>query len=549
MNYASRALFLQEHESIMRSRFDPIVNKICGRTQGTKEEYENIYRLIVSGTILYSRLGSSKRLAIIREATSILQTYLPMPDMPMFCSLPPDERKEKFFQLVELVLGTRVYNFSLGFGGEGIDNCLYLKLAAFDTNCETLPNVAAVEAERMGLSRSLLKAATINARQLASYLRHVRCELVDIDDDRRKDKQLLVGILGEVLNCLRTGSNLSDADLQNQILDLARVWTRFKENTTFIALVSNILNSLQEFSFRRYVLLEESRLLNLIHRAEIISDEKWKNATAQVQPRNENKSKWIFPASDSEIKVDLNGFCAWSLVRYQGLPIPCAPNIGVFVHEGRKYGFSSVDAAMQFDAAPEMFINEITTVIRRNPELIKLLDATSLFEEDYACFLKKPKQAVPLKKKKDEEIQTVVHPIASYIDSKYTWNEWELRRRALQLAHIRKCVTHSVQTALSNYRRENETQVYLPKEKYAQTKRDNYSQVPKPSVFIKGLRDSSVIDEKESPNEAVKGIPYTKGRKNYHFVNATKVDLTLPVEDHFCGENNDLKVLTKTKSK
>lgn len=53
----------------MRSRFDPMVNKICSRTQGTKEEYENIYRLIVSGTILYSGLGSPKRLAIIREAT------------------------------------------------------------------------------------------------------------------------------------------------------------------------------------------------------------------------------------------------------------------------------------------------------------------------------------------------------------------------------------------------------------------------------------------------------------------------------------------------
>lgn len=33
----------------------------------------------------------------------------------------------------------------------------------------------------------------------------------------------------------------------------------------------------------------------------------------------------------------------------------------------------------------------------------------------------------------DQEIQTEVHPIATYIDSNYTWNEWELRRRALQL--------------------------------------------------------------------------------------------------------------------
>ena len=53
-----------------------------------------------------------------------------------------------------------------------------------------------------------------------------------------------------------------------------------------------------------------------------------------------------------------------------------------------------------------------------------------------------------------------------------------MRRKALKLANLRKCVTNSSQTKLSHFRRENETQVYLPKENVAQTKRDGETNVP-----------------------------------------------------------------------
>lgn len=53
---------------------------------------------------------------------AILQTYMPVEEMPKFCLMRPERREQRFFKLVKLVLGTRVYNYSLGFGGEGIDN-------------------------------------------------------------------------------------------------------------------------------------------------------------------------------------------------------------------------------------------------------------------------------------------------------------------------------------------------------------------------------------------------------------------------------------------
>ncbi|KAM3187625.1 hypothetical protein ACTXT7_001973 [Hymenolepis weldensis] len=154
----------------------------------------------------------------------------------------------------------------------------------------------------------------------------------------------------------------------------------------------------------------------------------------------------------------------------------------------------------------------------------------------YFVFIKKETKQTDLLGTADQEIQTEVHPTATYIDSNYTWNEWELRRRALQLAYIRKCVTHSMQTELSNFRRENVTQVYLPKENSSQTKREDYSQVPKPSVFIQGLRGGLPIDKAKGASEVFSGSPYSNWCKTIRSTDATKVDLSLPIVDHFCGE-------------
>merc|ERR1712146_397178 len=90
--------------------------------------------------------------------------------------------------------------------------------------------------------------------------------------------------------------------------------------------------------------------------------------------------------------------------------------------------------------------------------------------------------------KKDSSCQTELHPIESHIDKNYEWNEWELRRKALKLADLRRKQTHSTQTHLSHFRRENSTQVYLPETKSIQTRKDGYTNTSKPVTYVRGLR-------------------------------------------------------------
>lgn len=64
----------------------------------------------------------------------------------------------------------------------------------------------------------------------------------------------------------------------------------------------------------------------------------------------------------------------------------------------------------------------------------------------------------------DKGIDTPVHFVDKHIDPNYCWNEWELRKKAIQMANIRKTQTRSDQTLLSNFRVDSDTQTYLKKD-------------------------------------------------------------------------------------
>jgi hypothetical protein len=52
----------------------------------------------------------------------------------------------------------------------------------------------------------------------------------------------------------------------------------------------------------------------------------------------------------------------------------------------------------------------------------------------------------------EREVQTDLHPVPFHKDETYVWNLWELRRKAIELADLRRKKTTSSQTALSYHR-------------------------------------------------------------------------------------------------
>lgn len=85
--------------------------------------------------------------------------------------------------------------------------------------------------------------------------------------------------------------------------------------------------------------------------------------------------------------------------------------------------------------------------------------------------------------------QVDTHIVEEFIDPKYQWNEWELRRNALMLVNLKTKRTHGAQTDKSHFKRDSETQHYNPITKTTQTNREGKTNVPRRVNFLAGLRN------------------------------------------------------------
>ena len=96
----------------------------------------------------------------------------------------------------------------------------------------------------------------------------------------------------------------------------------------------------------------------------------------------------------------------------------------------------------------------------------------------------------------DGAVQTPVHFVEENIDPSHEWNEWKLRQDALKMCDILRKRTRGAQTAGSTFRREGETQTYLPKEATTNTGKEGNTQTPHWKRYMSGLRGEETTNLK-----------------------------------------------------
>ena len=212
--------------------------------------------------------------------------------------------------------------------------------------------------------------------------------------------------------------------------------------------------------------------------------------------------------------------------------LPGNPSLGVLRYRNTFNVFVSDDALRDFTADPGRYIDGVVAAARKAPELIHLLRLQDHFPKASLTYLMRglraaqgqaggvmgpgggvthPLLAPGAPEMRDAATETPVHFVEKHIDPKYDWNEWSLRRRALQMANLRKCKTHGSQTDASHFRRENETQVYLPRQKGVQTRKEQGTNPPRNHTYFAGLRSKPGIVGKAS--EIVQPSKYVEGEK------------------------------------
>lgn len=136
------------------------------------------------------------------------------------------------------------------------------------------------------------------------------------------------------------------------------------------------------------------------------------------------------------------------------------------------------------------YIFSVIEFSRAYPELIVFLDIfedVKLFRDDYH----RVQSNVVIKATNEIDTQTELHPIPQNRDKDYTWNIWDLRRRAIQLANLRNCKTSSVQTTVTYERFGVNCQTYSPRTTECQTMTQTGTNVPQPQVYVQHIHGVS----------------------------------------------------------
>lgn len=202
-----------------------------------------------------------------------------------------------------------------------------------------------------------------------------------------------------------------------------------------------------------------------------------------------------------QLPLEMQGYCPWTMVHNKGLLIPGRPAMGI-VRWNNMYFVCDHQVGMNDVAAdPAHYFDTIRRMCVVRPEYIHLLRMQRHFpKQSIARLLESPEfdptagggSATTV----DASTETPTHFIERRIEINYHWNEWELRRRALKAANLRKCATSAQQTDNSHFKRDSETQVYVGKEEETQTRKDTGTNPPIVTSYIQGLRGKQPDDRK-----------------------------------------------------
>ncbi|NWX28416.1 CF206 protein, partial [Notiomystis cincta] len=511
MNYANRDELLHEQEHVLEGKLAPVVRAITESGPRAKE-MENVYQKIVTYVLLRSGLGSPTNIEAVREVTAALQSVLPQTEMTTFISLSKKDKEKQLKDLAMVVTGIRLYNKQCQKGGSSIDDLPAILDKAIplatQTIDERLKSCLLLAHQYTALLESMqqdphryshlrtvkLKEALFNARQYEAFLCILQSNAITSAQEVESLDVQFEAAMMVLKNTLQDKTSTDSKEVFPLFMELSKLWASFQDEILLLSFLTNMTDNLQQFSEIHSQLFPEEMLTSLLEGVTVKSDmERIKETMGtRVNVSDFKSQEWLFPDTTDnfdQLIIQYRGFCAHS-IGVKGFILPGNPAIGILKHKEKYYGFSSKEAAYIFAQDPDKFIQLNVEKAKQYAELIQLLELRHQFEylvpraqarNASKCSLK------PLPKH-DSGTQTDTHILPPTIVRSYEWNEWELRRKAIKLANLRRKLTHAMQTDLSHMRRESFTQVYLPKDVSTQTKRDNSSNVPKPQIFLKGLR-------------------------------------------------------------
>ncbi|XP_053193110.1 cilia- and flagella-associated protein 206 [Scomber japonicus] len=518
INYTSRREFLEEIHRVLESRLSSVSREITDSRVTSRDQLDALYRKIINYILLRSAMGSPTDSNTVKETTAGLQSIFPASELGAFMVLLKRDKEQQLNELTMIVTGIRLFNKASGKAEEEI----HLNELMPPVLHQVLPVTSKSIESELSVSQSLvwkytallekltqpehqsaqcevplvlLKQALYNTRQHEAFLKILQADArlcakhVDILQTELSSHMKLLK------ETVKSKSAVPTTKVFPLFKTLSQLWCGLQDEAELLKILSNITLNLQRFLSSQATIFSEAYLNGLLEATEVKTDKQRMSESPdeRIDPAEMESQEWFLPettANFTELPLQYNGVCGYTLVNTDGLLLPGNPHIGVLKHNQKLYVFSSKEAALKFASSPDDFIRDVAEKAKRSPELIQLLKLHQQFSSvtPYSEMQSGESLLVKPITKCDSGTQTDIHPLETNMVKSYEWNEWELRKKAIKLADLRTKVTHSTQTGLSHMRRENVTQTWPPKDAGSQCKRDGESNVPKPQIYLAGLR-------------------------------------------------------------
>ncbi|XP_029984140.1 cilia- and flagella-associated protein 206-like [Sphaeramia orbicularis] len=518
LNYTSRREFLDQVHQVLESKLSPLSRDITDSRARGRDQLDALYRQLVSYILLRSGMGPPTDADAVRQTTAALQSVFPQTEMGAFMVLLKRDKEQQLRELSSIVTGIRLFNRVSRTPQKDLDLQELMPDVLHEVHPSTSERIHSELSVSQGLASRysllldrlsqpdrrrpgtdvplpLLKQALYNVTQHQVFLNRIQADACVCAQSVELLQTELSSQMKLLKQTLQSKSAVPTATVFPLFQSLSQVWSGLQDEAELLHILSTITLNLQPFVVSQAKMFSETYLDELLEKTEEQTEKQREEQSSaeRIDPAQMKTQEWLFPENLSnfdQVLLQFNGFCGYTLVERDGLLLPGDPHIGILKHQQKLFVFSSTDAAVHFSAAPDQFISEVAEKAKRSPELIQLLRLHQQFPSVSPYSEMKPGDSFVAKpiSKCESGTQTDVHPLETNICRTYQWNQWELRRRAIKLADLRTRVTVSTQTPQSHMRRDNATQTWTPKDAESQTQREGGSGVPRPQVYLAGLR-------------------------------------------------------------
>ncbi|KAL5032977.1 hypothetical protein BDV3_001497 [Batrachochytrium dendrobatidis] len=523
-NFPAQDDFLHREKLTRIESCSNMLREILDAKSKTIPAYEAMYSKIVLYVLLRAHVGNATDVRVVRETTTALESVFPQSELNAFISLTRTEKEAQLNGLAQLVTGIRLFNKQLGKGGESIDKLPELCALELREISILLHNHTQQTEHLVQQYKAVLdyENSTPDSEVTPEIAERVRCALVfrrqylvyldALQEQVSKARQMLISIgekfdstMQELKATCKSKTAVPVGQVYPQFIMIYDLWSNWTDELFLLAFKRGILDQLNNYSMSFTVEIPSLvDTLSMQFRADIEPEILPENeviekaAVTMVSIAMVNKTvEVIHPGNTTQyykLPVEYGGFCPYSLVTRDGLVVPGDKNIGMIRYKDKLFSFANLESMVGFCEAPERYMRTVIDMAKANPGFVQLLHLYNYFPTVEA--LERAKSytrqrllgQMPIVAEIGCQVET--HIVETQINSKYHWNEWDLRREALMLVNLKDKHTHSTQTALSHFRRESETQYYQPKDSTTQTKKTSKTSMPRNVVFYAGLRNS-----------------------------------------------------------